>query len=127
MFFPGRAASAGKTPLSRHYNEEGEKATLTLRRAETGLCVMPAAFVSERGGAPRASLEELPVFHEKSGRQRPANAARAYRLTAGDDVWTLIFALSDTVGESDFLRAGDAAGHGRVIVGHNGRTTALAW
>ena len=127
VFFPGRTAALSKTPFSRHYNEETEKATLTLRCAAQGLCVMPAAFVSALGEAPRAALEELPVCHAKSGVPLAATAARAWRLTAGEDVWTLIFALTDTVGTGDFLQAGSTAGHGRVIVDKNGKTTTLAW
>ena len=127
IFFPGRKAAVSKTPLSRYYNLEEEKATLTLRCAAEGLCVMPAAFVSALDETPRASLRELPVFHAKSKTPLPSAAARAWQLTAGDDVWTLIFALTDTVGTSDFLQAGGAAGHGRVLVDKNGKTTALAW
>ncbi len=127
ILYPGREAEVRTTPFSPHYNHLEDASCLVLHKTETGLCAMPTVFVSAKGEAAGAKIEELEVTHVKTGKVIAKDAAQAFRVTAFGEVWDFLFNFKDAVGDHDLLAAGSISGHGRVLAAHNGEPITLAW
>lgn len=129
-FAKGEIASQelGTFPISRHYNQLGERASLRVRGKDARTLT---TFLIRRQGDMDVSILPEPVVNAVSGQALKAEEAEGYMAVCGKEKIGLVFLHSEAGNARDYNGIGGICGLGRTMAcrlsQNPGRMTVLQW